>query len=463
MTTEHRATLYDNWGNPVSSRSITSTVKRSTGRGEGGGIANFLTGQGGLSDKTESLFFYPTTWLTRNVLETIYNESWAAKKLINIPIDDMFVNGREWLDADETVMQAFDEAYDDLDIYDHLQDAMKAGRLFGTSLVFPVLANQDPVEPLDFTMIHEGDLRNFIIFDRYDCSVHEYGTDIEDRSYGKPVIYNVVSRVDGRSILVHESRLLRFDGGRSVTTGGWSGSYEQHWGISELIPALVELRNDSALAGAIVHLAQEASIPVVKIQGFKDAISARPSRDEPSIEELGTRFNLYKSMYRTLFMDANDDFTRTNAQMGGLPPLMDAFAQRISAMAGIPITRFMSRSPAGLNATGAADMQNYAIMVSAMQNRDLEPRLRYLDRIVAQHLGIREDLAPDYRWLPMTELSEAEKIAVSKAKADALAVVYDRQSLTEEEFRERLSGDSLFDVLEELDMIPVRSDVDVEF
>ncbi|MGL4525086.1 MAG: anti-CBASS protein Acb1 family protein [Spirochaetia bacterium] len=45
----------------------------------------------------------------------------------------------------------------------------------------------------------------------------------------------------------------------------------------------------------------------------------------------------------------------------------------------VPITRLIGRSPAGMNATGESDAQNYEKMLNAYRNNWLEPMLNGLD------------------------------------------------------------------------------------
>ena len=81
-------------------------------------------------DKSEGSFFTPTYIYWRNELETVYVESWAARKYIDIPVDDMMIRWREWEagdSANEDAAGAMGEAEKDLELATHLADAMKAG------------------------------------------------------------------------------------------------------------------------------------------------------------------------------------------------------------------------------------------------------------------------------------------------------------------------------------------------
>ena len=58
------------------------------------------SGLGGAHDKAAATFFRPTRFYWRSPLEILRVESWAARKAIGIPVDDMFLRWREWSDGD---------------------------------------------------------------------------------------------------------------------------------------------------------------------------------------------------------------------------------------------------------------------------------------------------------------------------------------------------------------------------
>ena len=105
--------------------------------------------------------------------------------------------------------------------------------------------------------------------------------------------------------------------------------------------------------------------------------------------------------------------------------------------ADIPMTRFLSQSPAGMNATGSSDADNYAIRVAAMQKRLLDPVLRKLDIMVARHAGLSEP--PEYEWVPLTDLSEKDRAETAKLQGETLNLAYTDGVIDEDEYRERLS------------------------
>ena len=436
--------LFDAHGQPLRTQSQGSNQFSQFNLTRIGGIQNPATGLGGPGDKTSSAYFQPTLLRTREQVEPIYLESWVARKFIDLPIDDMFFKPRRWTGDDTKAIQAYEDAWAELDIERWLTAAMKNGRLYGTGFLVMMVDGTMPDVPLEPDMVKEGALKSVLAFDRFDASVEEWQKNLYEPNFGGSDHYRFHTRFGHyENLNTHRSRLLRFDGIPPLKNTGWDWYYDRNWGVSELIPALVEIIHDASFSAAVAHMGQEASIPVVKMQGFQDSVSGRPGSKEASVEQMGAAINYYKSIFRTMFLGESDEFDRVAINFGGLYQLLDKYAMRVAAMAGIPATRFMSRSPDGMNATGESDMKNYAIHVGAMQRRKLAQPLKRLDAVIARHVGLSAPL--EYEWPPLMDLSQNEQYTNAQLLAEALAAAQPIAGLDENEVREVLNTNDVFD------------------
>ena len=367
----------------------------------------------------------------------LYAQSWAARKFIDIPVDDMFIRWRQWDDDGEEMGEAETEHR----VQQLLARAMKAGRLYGTAVLVMVTREG----PLDTELIPErvrpGDLSHLLVFDRYDLWISQRDDDLMSPTYGQALEYTI-HPARGVGVTVHHSRVLRFDGLSPLASDGYT-VYDQDWGLSEIIPAILAIMQDQGTATGAAHLAQEASIPVLRLMGYREALAGGGrDPDDPTPEQLGESINRYKSIYRTLFLDSGDEFDRTSVTWAGLPDIMDRFARRLAACANIPETRFWGRSPAGLNASGDSDMANYAGHVAAMQTRLLTEPLSRLDMVLSRHAGMSEP--PEYSWPSLIDQSDAEQATTLKARAEALRTLVDAGIIDEDEARDAIAADELF-------------------
>ena len=177
---------------------------------------------------------------------------------------------------------------------------------------------------------------------------------------------------------------------------------------------------------------------VQKVQGFKDAIRGRPAPGEATVDEIADGADATPvSNYRTQFMDAEDEADRVQVSWAGLPDILEKFQELLANIADIPMTRWNSQSPAGMNATGKADANNYALHVGGMQKRILDPVLKRLDPFIARHAGLAEP--PEYEWVDLTDVSELEQAQIDDLRVKQLETSLNMAAMDEPEARERLS------------------------
>ena len=139
--------------------------------------------------------------MAREEAEQLYAMSWAAAKMVDIPIDDMFWRGRRFTGDDQSAIDAFQEAEHDLGLMTALPNAMKAGQIFGTGLMIlcPLESSGDGDMDKPFTPdnVKEGGLANLWVVDRWACSVQNWQTSPFLPRYGEVYQYRVNARIFG--------------------------------------------------------------------------------------------------------------------------------------------------------------------------------------------------------------------------------------------------------------------------
>ena len=180
--------------------------------------------------------------MSREEAEQLYAMSWAAQKMVDIPIDDMFWRGRRFTGDDEGAIKAFEDAQDALGLLTALPNAMKAGQIFGTALLIlcqmEASGDGDLSVPFSPDMVQEGGLANLWVVDRWACSVQNWQTSPFLPRYGEVYQYRVNARIFGSpdplmtgppgvsalsasgSHIVNRDRTFRFDGIAVAADGG---------------------------------------------------------------------------------------------------------------------------------------------------------------------------------------------------------------------------------------------------
>lgn len=399
-----------------------------------GGVFNPQTGMGGPTDHSNQTLFHPTRIYTRDQLEILRVESWAAKAFIEMPVDDMLIRWRTFdeTDSNSELMMEQEKRFD---VQKNLTNAMKAGRLYGTGLM-AVMSTEAPLtNPFNIEQFRPGDLSTLLVFNRYDATVIERDYNIFSPEFGKAVIYHIAPKY-GMAFDIHASRVLTFNGIEALSNDGFSW-YERDWGVSSIVPALDAIHQDASIAAVVSHLAQEASIPVIKVSGIREALAGEMYDEHASsANQIAYDINANKSIYRMMMMDTEDNFERLQVTWLGLPELMDRFYKRLAAVAGIPETRFLGASPSGFNSTGESDLQHYAMHVAAMQNRMLPAPLTRLDMVLASDAGILD--VPTYTFNPLLDLSEEMHVMLEKNRSDRILAEVTAGVISIEEAREQL-------------------------
>ena len=416
----------------------TSMVERPT-------VVNPVTGMGTDLDKSAHTGFQRIS-MTEQQAETIYQASWAAAKLIDIPVQDMLYRGRKWVDdADKAWIKQLDKAWTKKKGWKRLKGTLTNARLHGTGML--IIVPKGPLNQLAHpwkpSEMQQGQLANLWVMNRWQADIWSRNYALNQEDFGEPYHYQISPRwVQGgqEQVIVHRSRIVRFDGREAPSTEGWdiASTYDEpDWGWSELLVALNEIHRYAATNAGIAQLVQEASIFTLKVDGFKEAMMGRSDPGEPSAEQLASTINSLKSLYRALILDREDEADRVHVSFGGLSEIQRLQAEILAAIADIPITRFLSTSPAGMNATGDSDARNYAIRVGALQ-KGLDDPVAILDEVLSRDAGIWREDAPEWKWVPLVDLSPKDQAEIEKLQTETVMIAYKDGLVDEEEGRAAL-------------------------
>ena len=407
----------------------------------GGGSYNVKTGLGTSLDNTINTLFLPTLFNNQMMLETLGIQSFAARNFIDYPVDDMFLKDRVF--EEEQMLEVEKE----FDVTRKLSMAMKAARQFGTGCIIMITKEDTLDQPLVPDRIGNGDLLNLLVLNRFEMSVNQIDEDIGSKTFGRPAMYTLHPKRGRVLIQVHPSRVIRFDGIYATSDSGFH-SFDQYWGVSSLVPIIEALLRDEATAAATAHLVQRASVFIMKVDGLREARAGANNPNDPgafNIDQAGADFNRDLSNFRLAMVDMeNEELDVVETRFSGLPELMDKYSERIASAARIPLTRWLGRSPGGLNSTGDSDMNNYVMMVEGLRDRVVVPELNRLDEVLAKSAGIIGYEPGDYTWPSLLELGDREQAEVSKLYAETISILVNDRVISPDEGRQKLMLDPIF-------------------
>ncbi len=383
------------------------------------GLQNVVSALGTSRDKRVAGRYVYSGEVDSLQLEAMYAESWLAAKIVDAVAEDMTRAWRQVMFDDDTAtagdsQMAVENEERRLCLPDTAQRAIKWGRLYGGSVVLMAMRDGRHDQPLDVNRVRKGDLQRLLVFDRTQLSVdsHRFVEDVASDAFGLPEVYQL--SVNGRRIDIHHTRCLRFEG--RVLPPGLQRLAAQGWGGSVLQPIFEAIRDkDSAMAG-IATMVAEANVDVISTPGLADILATE--KGEAIVTRRIAATALLKSIQRVLVLDGEEKYDRKPVSFAGLPEIIDRFALDVCGAADIPATRLFGRAPAGLNATGESDLQLYYDRIAALQHAQLSRQMDRLDEVLLRSVFGSKPADFRYEWRPLREMSQAERAAVEKTRAD---------------------------------------------
>lgn len=344
--------------------------------------------------------------LTDQMLSKLFISNSIARKIISLPADEAVKN---WICIDDDPESKPMQILDAMGAESHFADALRWGRLYGGSVIL-MLANDGGTleEPLRESNVKE--VESIRVYDKTqvfwnDAVLYE---DPRNKQYGEPEYYEI-SPIGGMPFLVHQSRLLLLKG--DPLPDYYRLRY-QGWGLPSLQGLWDELLNNGHSHSLAIKIMERMSQGVLKIEELASKLET--DFGEAEVKKYLELIDMARSILNTIAIDSKDDYDVKNLTLTGIPNILDSFGLAVSAASNIPFTLLFGRSPAGMNATGQSDLENYYNMVKQMQKRQLKPQLSRLIRLIS---GSKE--ANKLTFLPLWLPSEKEQAETDKMKAEA--------------------------------------------
>ncbi|QHM71288.1 DUF1073 domain-containing protein [Mixta intestinalis] len=388
------------------------------------GYNNFTAKLGGYTKNIQSAGTYMPGYISRNrvQLEFAYRSSFLVGAGVDAMADDMTRKGINISSKLEPGQQGKLETFwDDIAIWDGINDTLKWSRLYGGALLVVLIDGQDMSTPLCLDRIKEGQFKGVLTLDRWQVNPSYYDliTDYGP-NFGLPKFYKVVTNQQGiPPWKIHHSRLIRWEGDslpfqQAQTENGWGMSVVER--IFERVQAF-----DTATAGT-TQLIHKAHLRTYSIDGLRK-ILALPD-DSTLVAGLLKHLDMireFQTIEGMTLMDKNDEFQTHSYSFAGIADVILRFAEQVSGATGIPLVRLFGQSPAGFN-TGDGDLENYYSRVNTLQERRLRRPLRWLLDISWRSL-FGEPLPDDFtfEFNKLWEMSDLDRATMASNVTTALA------------------------------------------
>ena len=386
------------------------------------GLRNLVSGLGGSRDKA-STASYNWQELDAKELRDAYRSSWLAKKIVDIPAQDAVRDWREWQAQADQI--SFIEAEEKrLGVQAKVRQAQILARLYGGAAIYVAASDRSPEKPLDPASIRRGGIEALAVISRHRLSAYETQDSTLLPGYGEPSLYTVEG-----GVFVHPSRLVVFDGAALPDPD----MRPDGWGDSVLQTTLDAVKATDSVAANILSLTYEARVDVVKVPRFTEGLRSGGPAYEKAMLDRWQLAMAGKGINGALMIDAEEEYQQKTLSFASIPDVWDRFMITVSGASDIPVTRLFGRAPAGMNATGEGDANNYYDMVRGIQTGSMQPAMSVLDEcLIHSALGARPDDV-FYNWRPLQQPSASEKAATADKITSAFERVYRMEGLVPEE------------------------------
>ena len=412
-----------------------------------GGVGNSDTGAGTSLDTTRDVYWEPTILSERWTLEAMYYSSWTAAKAVDIPVDDMLVRWRALTGEDAHAIAQMEQAETDFNLIEVVREVCKAGRLFGSAWIIPMLKDATFEHPLDIDMIRPGDLVNLYVVDRFNATPWKINKDMESEYFSEAEYWRV--SLHDQVVTVHASRMIRVDGVPSFTGNDTYGPYYPYYGHSVLERIKPEIDADAQMAAAVASAVSEMNAMIMKVQGLTAGAGSKDAGQTKDVsafrrgyEKVVSEVRRNWSRFRMLVIDKNMDILTNPATLNGVEAVQRFYMKRVAAAADITEDRFHGQSATGLLAHADDNMTAHSIGVGDEQQRLLKPLFAQLDPILAMHMGLGPE-APEYSFMPLREMSDTDRATVLNATSQALGTLIRDGVLDDEASRRYLEENEL--------------------
>jgi phage-related protein (TIGR01555 family) len=384
---------------------------------------------------------YPLTRFSRDwqTINSLYRSHWIVRRIIDVIPEDMIKNGYDILSQiGPDAIRRIEKADRQTQTTRKILHGLKWGRLYGGAGALIMIDGQEDMldQPLELDSIMPGQYQGLLVLDRWSGITpdEELITDPSSPEFGLPKMYTVTSEVLTQGIRVHHSRVLRF-AGRELPYLEMLA--ENYWGASEIEHVIDELKKRDNTSWNIAMLTFLANLRVMKIEGMGQVLATGNQRAQEDLYNTVQAMNAMMNNNSIQVLGENDSYETHQYTFGGIAEMYDRFMMDVSGAAEIPVTKLFGRSPAGMNATGESDMQNYYDVIEEKQEALLRPVYdKIFPILLMSSLGaIPDDFEYDFnpvRRAPEEEMADlASKNTDSVTKAFQAGLISQRTALKE--------------------------------
>jgi phage-related protein (TIGR01555 family) len=360
--------------------------------------------------------------LSYQQIDALYRSNGIGKRIIDHPASEAT---REWvsLQCDKPHADKLTKALNEIDADILCTTGLAWSSAYrGAGVILDVDDRQSVEAP-----VNESGIRS--VYPRY----------IVDARYLQPQYVDPWTPVEyyrlmtGDNILIHESRILIFDG---IDCGMENRQSNYGWGESQFDIINRPLVNQGADYGLASTLLKDQSVMVFKEPNF--ASNVKKNGGKYALKSARARRRL-ASAVQAILLDKEEEFEFVNRNLAHTKELIELGKDHLCAYSWIPHSELYGESPgASLGEGGAYQSRSFYNMVrGALQKKRLASPLRRLLTYKAAELNLP---APGFTFRSLWQLTPKEKSQIYRETASGDAI-YHKLGVPAQTFYRRFSDD----------------------
>lgn len=368
---------------------------------------------------------YPLTRMTDNyaLLNSLYRDNWVVQNVVGLVVDDML---REWY----KLQGSFSPEYlDELarvervtGLKQRIAEGLRWGRLYGGAAGLIVIEGQEGMldKPLDLETVYPGSFQGLYILDRWQGITPNLELVFEGGE-PNPESYSITDAQGHTVTNVHHSRVVRFTG-RDLPY--LERVAEMYWGESEVEALYKDVVAHDNVSANITALTFQANVNTMEVKNLTQLLSmANPEMQRRFWDTMQAQ-NVMRSNFGLQLVEEGTKLTNNQYSFTGLKDVYETMCLNLCGASHYPMTKLFGRSPAGMNATGESDLQNYYDYVDTLRESKLRPALEKLLPVLCMSAwgAVPDDLKVTFPplWTP----TATELATIAKTKAEAVVSAY---------------------------------------
>lgn len=377
---------------------------------------NLYTGMGVTGrDQMKHTSIESNTPLDETTIDALYSDEGIGSRIVALQVEDAL---RKWVTIENEPTGKILTAMEERGVKKHIVRLMEWARAFGGAVL--VIGVDDGLRDLK-EPLNENSLRNiryFRVFSRFRISSETIDKDPLSKTYLEPLYFDI-SPIGGTPFTIHASRCIKVDG---IDCSERRRANNLGWGLSVYQNIYDQLLRVGVMFSNLSSIINGYCTDVIHITGLHNLIAAGK---ESVVQARLNNIDMSRHAMNTTLLDANETYEKVVSSVGGIGEVADRFMNYLCAVTSIPATLLWGRSPAGMNATGESDMNQWYDRVSAYQNDDITPVLERIVSIMFRCSEIYSGSEPTdwhVKFPPLKQMTQAEEATIAKTEADRDAV-----------------------------------------